>query len=290
MNQQFIASLQQQIEQLRLPVNRDGLTALLKQKIAKFGKNVLSTEETPEVPVKLEVSVNLEGLINNLQNEISSIRRIVSLKADISINYEKITNDATKRHLLIDNLSMEQSALDVMANDASSIYNFCSKATLQIENLLNYFYWRRYPNFKDLIELLKLYNTSFHNGKEPRKISDVELHSKMNAFEQEFHYPFGIQDSKLIIIRKVRNLDSHRCSVLLENYDEHFAKFQELKEKCARFHQQSGKHFPKTPVDKKVEEQGELAEFIKNRNYGVVREEVRELYERVTSILPPLNP
>ncbi len=117
----------------------------------------------------------------------------------------------------------------------------------------------------------------------------MELYSKMNAFEQEFHYPFGIQDSKLIIIRKIRNLDSHRCSVLLENYDGHFKQYQELKSKRLTFYKQSGKHLPTSNADKEIENRGEIAEFIKNRNYGVVREEVRELYERIISILPPLT-
>jgi len=282
MSQQLISNLQQQIEQLKLPVNQKGLIQLLNQRLLKLGDKLQASEEEKQV-------IKVEDLLLDLQKDISAIRQIVSLKADVSIDYEKITNTPTQKQLLTDNLSMEQTALDMTGNDVSRIYNFCSKATLQIENLLNYFYWRRYNSFSNFITMLKSYNTEFYNNKMPRKISDVELHSKMNAFEMEFHYPTGIQDSKLKIIRKIRNLDAHRCSVLLENYDEHFAKYEELKAKCIRFYQQQGTHFPKTPADKRIEEQGELAEFIKNRNFGLVREEVRDLYEKITAFLLPVD-
>ncbi len=148
MSQQLISNLQQQIEQLKLPVNQKGLIQLLNQRLLKLGDKLQASEEEKQV-------IKVEDLLLDLQKDISAIRQIVSLKADVSIDYEKITNTPTQKQLLTDNLSMEQTALDMTGNDVSRIYNFCSKATLQIENLLNYFYWRRYNSFSDFITMLK---------------------------------------------------------------------------------------------------------------------------------------
>lgn len=281
MNSALVENLAQQIANLRLGVNREALTGMLSQKL----KNI--TDRLPNERSVVETPNLIVEKINQLTTEVASLKQLLSLKAEPSVDYNDITHLATQKHLRVDNLSMEEAALNLSHSDTERFYNFCSRATFQIENLLNYFYWKRPNGLEALVALLQNKGTVFYEGV-PKKVSGVKTYSKILAFETEFYYPLGEQNSKLQIINRVRNLDSHRCSVLVESFDEHFAKHQELSEKITKFYEDAKAKklsvtYPKTKQDKDTEKQAELAIFLKNRDYSTVREEITTLCKKVTS-------
>ena len=90
--------------------------------------------------------------VRSVVKDVKTIREALHIKGNPSLNYIYVNNDTLRDQLLIDNLRMENYALDLrMANETERFYYFCINAFYQIENLLNYYYHTVYQSINDLL-------------------------------------------------------------------------------------------------------------------------------------------
>jgi hypothetical protein len=126
--------------------------------------------------------------------DIKAIRDALHIKGDNSLHYDYISNPSLRNQLLVDNLRMENYALDFQTIDETErFYYFCVNAYYQVENLLNYYFYIAYPKLDDLLTHIELYTKSSQypfkrTGKE-QSVGDIVVEKKMYAFCDEF-FPF----------------------------------------------------------------------------------------------------
>ena len=178
---------------------------------------------------------------NDISKNIEEIRDILRIKGRQSIDYSFIPNEyqMLRDTLVIDNIRMENFRLDLKLNEFERFYNFCTNAFFQIENLLNYYYYRRFPDFDDFIEYLKnIPRSSYEYKKEHKSISDIPIATKIYSFNiEKLPHPdynnkkYNQDNFNIDNLRKIRNEGFHRCLVVQTNEKEdtklyNFFKYQ----------------------------------------------------------------
>ena len=80
----------------------------------------------------------------NIADDVSAIREALEIRAQNSITYDFVKNQRVRDQLIIDNLRMENSAINLRQDEHRRFYLFCVNAFYQIENLLNYYFHNQY--------------------------------------------------------------------------------------------------------------------------------------------------
>lgn len=224
-----------------------------------------------------------------IKSDTEAIRNHLEIRANVSIDFEFIKNERVKKQLIKDNLKMENSRLDIqIKNDSERFYNFCVEAFYQIEELVNYYFGMKYT-FEDFILLI----SSKNNGKifTQKQLSEITIAEKIFVFEGLFYY--GKVDavgktiryeSTINLIREVRNEDSHRCNIIEQDSEQVLLKFKELLKRISVFNKTKTSptiYYQKTNEDKLIEKQAKLINFIKDKNYNLVRDTVLDLVNKI---------
>lgn len=157
-----------------------------------------------------------------LTDDIKAIREALEIRAMPSITYNFINEQRIKDQLIIDNLRMENSALNLKLSEQERFSLFCVNAFYQLENLLNFYYHITISDINTILMEIEYFTTnektidkdySFKRRGNEKSVTDVPMYHKINAFCNKF-YP---NDNKLKYnlnnIRKVRNDAEHRSDV-----------------------------------------------------------------------------
>ena len=194
-------------------------------------KVILVTKKYPEFKIELCNALNIKRPLlstnNNISKNVQAIREALEIRANNSVNYDFIKEERLRDQLIIDNLRMENAALNLKENELSRFYIFCVNAFYQIENLLNYYYHKSFDNINEIITdieeytkndidsaSLKKYNYK-RTGKETT-IGDIVVFYKTNAFCNKFFPNDQVMKINLSNLRKVRNEGEHRCMIIAQ--------------------------------------------------------------------------
>lgn len=171
-----------------------------------------------------------------ISDDVRAIRAALGIRANNSISYDFIKGEEYQRlrdQLVIDNLRMENAALDLSKDENERFYVFCVNAFYQIENIINYYFHLLYPKIDDLLDVLELFTVEDKDYGFKRKsntvyktVGDVNIMYKLNAA----CYVLFPKDTVKIAysnLRQVRNEGVHRCMVIMTEHDErnHLYKF-----------------------------------------------------------------
>ena len=96
---------------------------------------------------------NAEALVSNGKKDILAIRSALKICAEPSISYNFVQDQRVKDQLIIDNLRMENVLLDSKLSEYDKYYAFCVNGLYQIENIINYYLYVKYPDINKLEEL-----------------------------------------------------------------------------------------------------------------------------------------
>lgn len=225
-----------------------------------------------------------------IKSDTEAIRNHLEIRANVSIDYNFIKNDRVKKQLIKDNLKMENSRLDIQINnDTERFYNFCVEAFYQIEELVNYYFITKHPS--DTVAFLKTKNSQINIDE--FDFLKIEISKKLYVFESLFYYGQVDANGRTIryestinLIRDVRNEDSHRCNIIEQDNEQIVQKYIELLEKIKDFNDLNRNaipriYYPKSQKDKLIEKQAKLINFIKDKNYNLVRDTVFELVNKI---------
>jgi hypothetical protein len=193
------------------------------------------TQQNPEFGEELRKALKIESSAisvydSSLPTNVKAIREALEIRAYPSVNYEFIKEEERLySQLYIDNLRMENAALNLKDNEFERFYTFCINAFYQIENIINYYYFKTYPDITELKKvIIEATKNDGNNGEYAYKpkdkdkvenVGDIHISYKINAFCNTF-FPNDNIKFAYINLRKVRNEGEHRCMIIIKNKEE----------------------------------------------------------------------
>ena len=165
--------------------------------------------------------------IHSLSDDITAIRSALEIRANVSISYDFVKEQRLRDQLIIDNLRMENAALNLKESEEDRFYVFCVNAFYQVENIINYYYHVSFPQINQLLKEIEDATQSEKNddfkfkssGKE-QNVGSIPIVHKINALcntllngENSLKWAIGT-------LRQVRNEGEHRCSIIRKEQDE----------------------------------------------------------------------
>ncbi|MBO0360861.1 hypothetical protein J0X19_23075 [Hymenobacter sp. BT186] len=233
-------------------------------------------------------NINYQTLINDI-TEIKrialSIQGSIGLKVGPSISYEGI-QEQVKKQLLIDNIRMENSLLDISTyeryGEELAFRRFCVFAFYQVEELLNLYYDTKYNNniFTMRTDFRRL---GISINEECTSLTAIPIGTKIYAYCLSTS-----EGNTMHSLRHVRNMEEHRCTTVLRKYASDIRKLQvqydalNLKNKINEA-KKNGKIYNKTSEEKEIESRLEAIKFLvePGSNSVIVRGLLKRLYNAV---------
>ncbi|WP_295179715.1 reverse transcriptase domain-containing protein [uncultured Christiangramia sp.] len=202
------------------------------------------------------------------------------------INYDHIKNSAVKTRLRKDNVEMEKLLSEKTAYTRDEIFiAFCTSAFHQVENLINYYYYKKYPVLENLLQVLIEENPFFKSRykrlekakKSVKKISDLNINVLIFLYEKEFYFDKGIfYDKKITKLRRIRNDKSHRCEVIDSDKPKIISEYQQFKKRTENL-----KNYSPTKEEEHLVSQYEVIRFLEEKNFKKVRGIVNSINENI---------
>lgn len=194
-------------------------------------KNRLKTvlqklEEKLKEPKNFCIFDELRRIVDNCG--IADIRRTLNIRGVQSIDYSFVEDIAIHRQLVIDNLRMENCALDVqIKTEETRFYDFCQNVSLQVENIVNYYLVKRFDNMSDLLTYVEDWSNNMYKRNENHKT--VEVIPLSNKLYAVCHELLTTDDSSWFSkLLKVCNNKSVAGFITKENFDSARTQLQKL--------------------------------------------------------------
>ena len=183
-----------------------------------------------------DVNMNL-----NIFSDIAAIRSALEIRANASITYSFVQNPRLRDQLIIDNLRMENAALNLQDPEADRFYVFCVNTFYQVENILNYFYHTVFPEVESLLKEIEDATQDEKNdfrfrrtGKE-QNVGSIPIAHKLNAFFNSYLPEEGSLKWSIGTLRQVRNEGEHRCDTIRQEKDENNNLYKFFKSKTFNY-------------------------------------------------------
>jgi hypothetical protein len=225
-NIKFMLAMQQAIEAERQVLGENHQQVqLLQSKFDALWQRDFPPVDTNEANTQISSSEANE--LAKIRKDVQLIKERLHLHRGLSVDYSFVDDDNTRAQLQFDNLRMENNIYDLHKERQKNIehfHDFCVSAFLQVEELINYYFVRRFPDFTHLLAHLDKQNKSNYtptNTIIPTSIFQIPISRKLWAFGNEFFPYHNPNDSKpdhtfnnLQTLRLIRNESAHRCTII----------------------------------------------------------------------------
>lgn len=202
-------------------------------------KVVQLTKQNQEFETELRKALKMELPANSvcthtIPENIKAIRTALEIRGDYSINYDFIKEERVYNQLYVDNLRMENIALNLQLEKNERFCAFCVNVFYQLENIINYYYNKSYPDIHELVGIIADATKNDENeGKSYRfkaigseeNVGDIPMSFKLSAFCNTFFNSDKKIKAILSGLRRLRNQWEHRC--LIHDKDDKLDKFFE---------------------------------------------------------------
>jgi hypothetical protein len=168
----------------------------------------------------------------DVSEDIAAIRAALEIRGYNSIDYSFIKEPRLRDYLNADNLRMENAALNFQEKESERFYSFCVNAFYQVENIVNYYFHKAYPNIEDLLKVIEDATKNDTDGKKSFKfkrakgefveknVGDIQIFYNINALCNLLFPKDDKIKSTLGNLRKVRNEGEHRCQIIWDEKNE----------------------------------------------------------------------
>lgn len=163
---------------------------------------------------------------NNVSKDITAIREALEIRANASVSYGFVKEQRLRDQLIIDNLRMENAALNLKGQENERFYSFCVNAFYQLENITNYYFHVTFPKIEDLLTIIEQYTNEeksddykFKRSGRETSVSDIHISHKINAL-CNILFPNDMIKLTLGQLRQVRNEGEHRCMIIQQEKNE----------------------------------------------------------------------
>ena len=215
--------------------------------IATVNQIKLLAEQNPELNQTMQklfgntVSASVVNINSTITEDISAIRSALEIRANASLTYSFVRNQRLRDQLIIDNLRMENAALNLKEPEADRFYVFCVNAFYQVENILNYFYYTSFPEIDALLKEIEDGTQNEKNdfkfrrtGKE-QNVGSIPVAHKLNAFFNTYLPEEGSLKWSIGTLRQVRNEGEHRCDIIRQEKDDNNNLYKFFKSKTFNY-------------------------------------------------------
>lgn len=203
-------------ERIKSAVDKIKLLAKQNQEFANEMQALFGKSETlSDLPILTSVST-----------DVTAIRSALEIRATESLKYSFVKVQRLRDQLIIDNLRMENAALNLQEKESDRFYIFCVNAFYQLENIINYYYHVMFPNINDLLEEIERATSSdpdkyrFKRTCKEINVSDIPVYYKITSICNSLFPDNILLKSTLNNLRKIRNEGEHRCQVIMSRRDE----------------------------------------------------------------------
>lgn len=209
-----------------------------------INKIVRLCAQNPEFDRELRRRLGMVTLVKGaamdkpIRDDVHAIREALEIRGDNSITYDFILNRGYKRlrdQLALDNLRMENAAMNLKDKERERFYVFCVNAFYQVENVVNYYFYVMFPKIDDLLGCIEgatsldgRYGFRRVPGREYKTVSDIEIKHKLDAI-CNILFPGDKIKITYSQLRQVRNEGAHRCMIIMEGHDENNALYKFFK-------------------------------------------------------------
>ena len=207
----------------------------------------LLAEQNPEFYQEMQklfgktASASDININSNISSDITAIRSALEIRANASITYSFVKYQRLRDQLIIDNLRMENAALNLPDPEADRFYVFCVNAFYQVENILNYFYHTVFPEVESLLKEIEDATQDEKNdfrfrrtGKE-QNVGSIPVAHKLNAFFNSYLPEESSLKWSIGTLRQVRNEGEHRCDIIRQEKDENNNLYKFFKSKTFNY-------------------------------------------------------
>lgn len=207
----------------------------------------LLSEQNPEFYQEMQklfgktASASDININSNISSDITAIRSALEIRANASITYSFVKYQRLRDQLIIDNLRMENAALNLQDPEADRFYVFCVNAFYQVENILNYFYHTVFPEVESLLKEIEDATQDEKNdfrfrrtGKE-QNVGSIPVAHKLNAFFNSYLPEESSLKWSIGTLRQVRNEGEHRCDIIRQEKDENNNLYKFFKSKTFNY-------------------------------------------------------
>lgn len=207
----------------------------------------LLAEQNPEFYQEMQklfgkkASASDVNMNSNIFSDIAAIRSALEIRANASITYNFVQNPRLRDQLIIDNLRMENAALNLRDPEADRFYVFCVNAFYQVENILNYFYHTVFPEVESLLKEIEdatqdeKNNFRFRRTGKEQNVGSIPIAHKLNAFFNSYLPEEGSLKWSIGTLRQVRNEGEHRCDIIRQEKDENNNLYKFFKSKTFNY-------------------------------------------------------
>lgn len=215
--------------------------------IATVNKIKLLAEQNPEFNQTMQklfgntVSASVVNINSTITEDISAIRSALEIRANASLTYSFVRNQRLRDKLIIDNLRMENAALNLKGSEADRFYVFCINAFYQVENILNYFYYTSFPEIDVLLKEIEdgtqneKNNFKFRRTGKEQNVGSIPVAHKLNAFFNTYLPEEGYLKWSIGTLRQVRNEGVHRCDIIRKEKDDNNNLYKFFKSKTFNY-------------------------------------------------------
>lgn len=187
------------------------------------------------------VSASVVNINSTITEDISAIRSALEIRVNASLTYSFVRNQRLRDQLIIDNLRMENAALNLKEPEADRFYVFCVNAFYQVENILNYYYYTSFPEIDALLKEIEDGTQNEKNdfkfrrtGKE-QNVGSIPVAHKLNAFFNTYLPEEGSLKWSIGTLRQVRNEGEHRCDIIRQEKDDNKNLYKFFKSKTFNY-------------------------------------------------------
>ena len=233
MSDEEIQLIQDQISAFKLPVGTNQLVKVLQSRLVAIKAKRQPVEPPPAPPDKLgvdlqEIATQIKLYFEELSEQMGDrLSQLSGPEGQLpSLLYEHIEDDRVRNQLIADNMRMEGALRKVEFlpdfHEEQAFRRFCTFAAFQVEEMLNYFYFNRYgDDITTLVREFKQLDVEVRTfGDDIRKTKSIDkiiTFVKVKAYNKEF---YGKDLSFYNTLMNIRNMEEHRCSVLLKSKQE----------------------------------------------------------------------
>lgn len=279
----------------------------LEEQSKKLGKEDPQIKKNLDTFYKLaEPYLQFDGntSLKSIKIDTRVTRKLLGFESVPSIDYLFVNNQNVYMQLHLDNLRMEgllsnPKKIRKRENDLDRFKEFCTSAFYQIEELINYYYSIKFNSFEKFLNYLETKNPRFKKSVKPTSIATISISEKIFLFEKEHYFNKGYYESNITKIRKIRNEDLHRCTIIEKDQNGLLEKYKNLIVKIKKYNSEQREkykienkkrkeekrpityYYQKSDVEKKIESEGKFIKFLQARDYNLVRQTIISIVEKI---------
>ena len=161
-----------------------------------------------------------------LLKEVGSIKKYIDNKIIPIIDFREITDIYTRYQLEADVIEMGKYRLGIVESE-TPFKDFCRFAHYQSENLVNYYYQKKFDSMPNIIKFIVNYNeyaANKMNTESLKFVFQINHNYKFIAITNCHSFDIKIKNT-LYLVSQVRNNESHRSGKSYKTNDFEYNKF-----------------------------------------------------------------